>query len=207
MSSYSCSAVPSMTMPVRDFRTPGQPVPRIYRARPTATSRSGSSHGVISTSAVARVRPATRQRPTTRWERVQRAGESRSGDRRRSTPRDSHVPARTSRPYRRTSLASLRAETAAAVRLRERTQVGRAGARQRRQAARWRRARWWRREVTAGRRADQPRSPIVVADAPLPNVSTGTRDWCGSPDRLDPRPRAGVIWRSRSSDSRGSRSP
>ena len=43
-----------------------RPTARMYRARPTATSRSGSSHGVISTSAVASVRPAVRQRPTTR---------------------------------------------------------------------------------------------------------------------------------------------
>jgi hypothetical protein len=38
----------------------------MYRARPTATSRSGSSHCVISTSAVASVRPAARQCATTR---------------------------------------------------------------------------------------------------------------------------------------------
>ena len=43
-----------------------RPVPRANRARPTATSRSGSSQSVISTSAVASVRPAERQRPTTR---------------------------------------------------------------------------------------------------------------------------------------------
>ena len=47
--------------------------PRMKRARPTATSRSGSSHVEISTSAVPSVRPAITHLPTTRWERALRA--------------------------------------------------------------------------------------------------------------------------------------